>query len=106
MLLALPQPEALATVDRNMSHLADYSESRVRAIHRMLDRSFAEGYGVNAGDIIPGVNAFGLPLCDATGSPFAAISLAGSAQAFPLARRSEIHHRLEEAAIGLRAARA
>jgi len=105
MLLALPEPEALATVERNLAHLADYSEVRIQAIRHMLDSSFAEGFGVNVGDIIPGVNAFGLPLCDAMGSPFAAIAVAGPAQAFPPERRTEIYHLLEEAAIGLRAAR-
>jgi DNA-binding IclR family transcriptional regulator len=106
MLTSLSQMEARETIQRNMSHLDDFgiSEARVQSIRLMLRRSFEEGFGISAGNIVRGVNAFGLPLCDASGTPFASITLAGPARAFPLERRSEIRHLLQDAAEGLRAA--
>lgn len=101
MLLALPGAEATVTISRNIANLSNCSDIRIQSIHRMLQRSSSEGFGVSAGNILPGLNSFGVPLRDASGTPFAAISLTGPARMLPLERRTEIRDLLQEAAEGL-----
>jgi len=102
MLIALPEKEATAIMDRNIADLSKFDKARVRSIRPMLERSFAEGFGVSLGDIFPAINSFSVPLCDATGAPYAAITVAGSARALPQERRAEYRNLLEETARGLR----
>ncbi|TAL05035.1 MAG: transcriptional regulator, partial [Chloroflexota bacterium] len=104
ILIALPEAEARAIIRRNLANLAGYSEASIPGIHRMMQRSFDEGFAVNLGDILPGVNAFGLALRDATGAPFASIALAGPARVLPLERLDEIRRLLQATAEGLQAA--
>jgi DNA-binding IclR family transcriptional regulator len=104
MLLPLSEAEASATIDRNFARLSGFGKSRAGGIRRMLQRSFDHGFGVCAGDILTGVNAFGMPLCDAAGIPFAAIALAGSERAFPMERSGEVRGLLRGVAEGLSAA--
>jgi DNA-binding IclR family transcriptional regulator len=103
MLLALPKAEASATIRRNLEHLDEYGEI-ISGVRRMMQRSFDEGFGINAGDIIPGVNAFGLALRDRYGIPFASIAVAGTDRIFPPDRTPEIRSMLEAAGNGLQAA--
>jgi DNA-binding IclR family transcriptional regulator len=106
ILLALPVPVARGTIQRNFANLraSGYSKARARAIRRMLERTHAEGFAINAGDIVPGVNAFGLALCDAAGEPFASVVVAGSERALPLVRLPEIRRLMQEAVEDLLAA--
>jgi DNA-binding IclR family transcriptional regulator len=90
MLLDLPVPEARATARRNLASLAGYDRERLRAIRSMLERTNAERFAINAGDLLPGVNEYGLALRDAEGEPFASIVLAGLERALPVSQLPEI----------------
>ena len=100
ILLALPVPTARAMIARNFAYLkgSGYSRSRLRAMRRMLERTHAERFAINAGETVPGVNALALALRDAAGEPFASIMVAGPERALPLARMPEMR-RLMQAAV-------
>ena len=89
ILMAMPAMEARLTIDRNFANLGDYTESEIAGMRRMLERSFAEGLATSAGDVLPRVHAFGMPLRDASGAPFASIAIAGPARRLPLDRAGE-----------------
>ena len=89
MLLALPEAEQDHIVQANLRQLQGFSAPRLAAVHRMLRRSRRLGFGVNLGDLVPGIHAFGGPLLDSRGRPFASISIVGRAQAMPRARSAE-----------------
>jgi DNA-binding IclR family transcriptional regulator len=99
MLLALPVPRAREIINRNFANLRSvgYNRARLRAIRGMLERTHAQGFAVNAGDTLPGVNAFGLALCDSAGEPFASITVEGSARALPLERLPDIRGLMQAA---------
>jgi DNA-binding IclR family transcriptional regulator len=98
MLLDLPVPEARATARRNLASLTGYGRARLRAIRSMLERTHAERFAINAGDILPGVNEYGLALRDAEGEPFASIVLAGLDRALPVSQLPEIRGWLQATA--------
>lgn len=102
ILLALPEAEARAIIRRNLDRMG-LTKARVRAVRSMLKRSAAEGFAINAGDLLPGVNAYGLALLDAYGQPFASIMLAAGEQLLPLTRLPEIKLSMQKAAEQLQA---
>ncbi len=89
MLLALPEAEQEPLVQANLRQLHGLSAARIAAVLKMLRRSSRYGFGVNLGDLVPGIHAFGVPLLDASGRPFASISIVGQAQTMPRARSAE-----------------
>ena len=99
ILLALPVGQARTIINRNFANLrgVGYNRARLRAIRGMLERTHAQGFAINAGDTLPGVNAFGLALRDAAGEPFASITVEGTAQALPLDRLPEIRRLIQAA---------
>jgi DNA-binding IclR family transcriptional regulator len=99
ILVALPPAEARAVVAENMKRLSRFSELRARSIERMLKRSQSQGYGVNLGDVVPGINAFGVAIRDAQGRPVASLGLSGSADEFPQVGQPKLRELMEEAAM-------
>jgi DNA-binding IclR family transcriptional regulator len=97
ILLALPVSEAREIVQRNLDYLKDMGRARVRAIRSMLSRTHAEGFAINEGIIVPGINAYALALRNASATPFASIMVAGSAAALPPQRFPEVRRLLEAA---------
>jgi DNA-binding IclR family transcriptional regulator len=97
ILLALPVGQARPIINRNFANLRSvgYNRARLRAIRDMLERTHAQGFAINAGDTLPGVNAFGLALRDSAGEPFASITVEGAAQALPLDRLPEIRRLMQ-----------
>ena len=89
ILMAMPRVEALLTIERNFKNLGDYNETEIAGLHRMCERSFAQGLAVNAGDILPRVNAIGMPLRDSSGVALGSIDLAGPARRLPLDRSED-----------------
>jgi DNA-binding IclR family transcriptional regulator len=89
ILMAMPQVEARLTIQRNLENLYDYSEPEIAGIRRMMERSFASGIAMTEGDVIPGVNAIGLPLRDHDGVVFASVALAGPERWLPADRAWE-----------------
>jgi DNA-binding IclR family transcriptional regulator len=81
--------------------MTGYGRARLRAIRSMLERTHAERFAINAGDILPGVNEYGLALRDADGEPFASIVLAGLERALPVSQLPEIRGWLQATAAGL-----
>ncbi len=98
MLLAMPPVEARLTIQRNLENLGDYNPTEVVGMRRVLERSFADGIATSQGDVIPGVNAIGMPLRDKQGAVFAAIALAGPSRRLPADRLREFHTMLLDVA--------
>jgi DNA-binding IclR family transcriptional regulator len=96
MLLAIPLEESRAVVAANMKHVASYGEVRIRALEKMLQRSHKYGYGINLGDVVPGIHAFGIAIRDADDQPFAALTVSGAAEDFPASELSTVVAVLEE----------
>ena len=90
ILLALPVPEARATIRRNYAVLTDASRARRKAIREMLYRAHAEGFAINAGHLTPGMNGFGLAVRDSSEAPVAAIGIVGPERLLP-ARQPTFH---------------
>lgn len=51
---------------------------RLRQLDTMWQRSLEKGFGWTVGDLAPGLAALGLPVRDAAGQPFAALTLTGA----------------------------
>lgn len=83
ILMALPKYESNLIVERNIDGLMGYSQNEIEGMRRMADRSMAEGFASNQGDVLPGVNAYAIPLFDKDKAAFASIALAGSARRLP-----------------------
>lgn len=103
ILMAMPPMEAKLTIERNFADLEDYTASEIAGMRRMLDRSFAEGIAISAGDVLPHVHALGMPLRDAEGSVYGAIAIAGPARRLPLDRAAEFARMLKAIAAELEA---
>lgn len=108
ILLALPPEESRAIVAANMKQLAHFGELRAKSLEKMLRRSREHGCGVNLGDVVPGIHAYGVAIRDPAGNPFAALTLSGAAADFPASHTAKMIEVLEEEAaqIGREAARA
>lgn len=98
MVVALPADEGAAVIEDNLRRVQAAGEVRVKAVQRMLRRSQLQGCGVHLGDIVPGVNTFGVAIRQADGMPFASISVAARAEELPLARLPAVVPELEAAA--------
>ena len=98
MLVALSKDEARAIVDDNLKRVRRFGETRIRSLKRVIRQSQKCGYGVSKGDIVPGVSAFGVPIRDSNGDPFASISVVGVTESFPGSRIPEVIETLEREA--------
>jgi DNA-binding IclR family transcriptional regulator len=103
ILMAMPSVEAKLAIERNFAGLGDYTASEVAGMRRMIERSFAEGLAVSAGDVLPRVHAFGMPLRDADGTVYGSIAIAGPARRLPLDRAAEFARMLKAIAEELEA---
>ena len=74
---------------------------RLEALRKMRDRSQRHGFGVNLGDVAPGVHAFAVPVCGDNGHAVAAVCLTGLPDQLTEARIPEIRKLLSEAADGV-----
>ncbi|CAN5816189.1 IclR family transcriptional regulator [soil metagenome] len=102
ILQTLPSLEAERILHDNLQHeIAQRGNARLESLKKMRDRSRQYGFGVNLGDVAPGVHAFGLPVCAASGSAMAAVCLTGLPEQMGEARIPEIREALREVAIGV-----
>ncbi len=76
MLLALPKEEQQALLGRRKQKIQG-SDSRVVAYRNVLERSRRYGFGLNRGDVVPGLTCIAIPILDSQHSPFAAIGVTG-----------------------------
>lgn len=94
ILIELRPAEADSIIDRNLRQLSAPRETRLRSIRRMLHRSASRGYGIDDGDIMPGVSAVAIALTTTDGAVFGAVGVAWLSEQFPADRLNEIVHAL------------
>ena len=100
----LPADEARQVVLNNVAQeIAGHGTMRLQALQKMQERSDRHGWGVNLGDVVPGVHAFSVPVRDARGACFAAVCLMGTAELYGEERLPELHAALQAVAAVLAA---
>jgi len=104
ILQTLPDAEALAVLrDNRAQEVARCGPVRLAALQRMRERSDQHGFGVNLGDVVPGIHAFGVPVRGRQGAAFAAVGLLGTPQAHGEDRLPSIRDELQALALALEA---
>lgn len=96
ILVALPQEEFRRIVAENMKRVAGFGELRIKSIEKMIRRSREQGYGINLGDIVPGINSFALAIRDAKNAPFASLVVSGATEDLPAKEIPKVLAALEE----------
>jgi DNA-binding IclR family transcriptional regulator len=99
ILVALPEDESRKIIAENMKRIARFGELRAKSIEKMIRRSREHGFGINLGDVVPGINSFGLAIHDAKGAPFASLTVSGASDDFPPAEIPKVMAVLEEETI-------
>jgi DNA-binding IclR family transcriptional regulator len=99
ILVALPEDESRKIIAENMKRIARFGELRAKSIEKMIRRSREHGFGINLGDVVPGINSFGLAIQDAKGAPFASLTVSGASDDFPPSEISKVMAVLEEETI-------
>jgi DNA-binding IclR family transcriptional regulator len=85
---------AAVLADNERQEIARRGDARLAPLRRMRERSNAHGYGVNLGDVVPGVHAFAVPIRGNDGRGFAALCLCGTPEQFPESRVGEVERLL------------
>ena len=101
LLLALPEREQRAVIAANLRQIASWGVQRRRAVQTMLRRSRRAGYALNLADVVPGIHSIAVPLHDAAGRSFAALSVSGAAHTLPGVRLDALVELLRHEAKGL-----
>lgn len=101
IVVALRDTEAQQVLAENMKRIARFGELRARSIERMLRRSQQQGFGVNLGDVVPGIHALAVALKDASGEPVASVGVSASAEEFPRPEIPKLQALLAEEAAAL-----
>lgn len=89
--------------DNEQQEIAQRGPGRLGALRKMRERSQRHGFGVNLGDVAPGVHAFALPVLDLQGRAVAAVCLTGLPEQLGEERLPEIRQALQEVADGVAA---
>jgi DNA-binding IclR family transcriptional regulator len=104
ILQTLPEAEVREILLDNVAQeISTRGTGRLEALQKMRERSDRHGFGVNLGDVAPGVHAFGVPVRGSDGAAFAALCLAGTPELYGEERLGSIHEELCAAAAGLAA---
>lgn len=102
ILQTLPALEAENILRDNVQQeTVQRGDGRMDALRTMRDRSQRHGFGVNLGDVAPGVHAFAVPVCGDNGHAVAAVCLTGLPEQFGEERIPELHQALREVAAGV-----
>jgi DNA-binding IclR family transcriptional regulator len=96
ILVALPDEESRSIISENMKRIARFGELRTKSIEKMIRRSQSHGFGVNLGDVVPGINSFGVAVKDSKGAPFASLTVSGASADFPASGIQKVVAVLEE----------
>lgn len=95
ILQALAPAEARAVLADNIAQeVGRCGNGRLEALQRMRERSDRHGFGVNLGDVVPGIHAFGAPVRDGAGEAFAAIALLGTPELYGEQQLPQLHAEL------------
>ncbi len=104
ILQTLSDDEARAVLQDNLAQeIARRGPDRLAALQKMRERSARHGFGVNLGDVVPGLHAFAVPVRDAAGKAFASLCLMGPDSLYGEERLGEVEAQLREAAAALHA---
>jgi len=94
-----PEDEVRAVLLDNVAQeIARRGTGRLEALQKMRERSDRHGFGVNLGDVVPGLHALAVPVQDSAGEAFAALCLIGTAELYGEERLDELHHELLDTA--------
>jgi DNA-binding IclR family transcriptional regulator len=88
-------------LDNVSQEVARRGTHRLNALQKMRERSDRHGFGVNLGDVVPGLHAFAAPVRDSTGQTFAALCLMGTAELYGEERIDELKGELQACAAAL-----
>lgn len=88
-------------LDNVAQEVARCGSGRLAALHRMRERSDRHGFGVNLGDVVPGIHAFASPVRGADGQAFAALCLLGTPELYGEQHLAQLRGELEAAAAEL-----
>jgi len=102
ILQTLPLLEAEDILADNVQQeVAQRGNGRLNALRKMRDRSQRHGFGVNLGDVVPGVHAFAVPVRGGNGRAIAAVCLTGLPEQFGEASIEDVREALSEVAAGV-----
>lgn len=90
-------------LDNVEQEIARRGTGRLEALQKMRERSDRHGFGVNLGDVVPGLHAFAVPLRGSRGDVFAALCLMGTAELYGEERLENVRNELQAAAAALSA---
>lgn len=96
ILVALPEEESRRIIAENLKRITRFGELRTKSIEKMIRRSREHGFGINLGDVVPGINSFGIAIHDAQGAPFASLTVSGASGDFPASGIPKVMAVLEE----------
>ncbi|EJL72311.1 transcriptional regulator [Variovorax sp. CF313] len=88
-------------LDNVAQEVARCGTERLAALQRMRERSDHHGFGVNLGDVVPGVHAVASPVRGSDGEAFAALCLLGTPELYGEERLPQLRIELDAAATGL-----
>lgn len=95
ILQTLPADEAREVLlDNVRQEIARRGSARLEALQKMRERSDRHGFGVNLGDVVPGLHAFAVPIACSEGQAFAALCLMGPAELYGEHRLRHLHAEL------------
>jgi len=96
ILQTLPDPQMRSILADNVAQeIARCGTARLAALRRMRERCDEHGFGVNLGDVVPGVHAFAVPLRGSDGQAFASVCLLGTPERFGEDRLGTIRDELD-----------
>ena len=84
--------------DNVAQEIARQGTGRLVALQKMRERSGRHGFAMNLGDVVPGLNAFAVPIMDSHNQAFAALSLMGPADLYGEERIEELKRELQATA--------
>lgn len=104
ILQTLPADEVNEVLLDNVAQeIARRGTGRLEALQKMRERSDRHGFGVNLGDVVPGVHAFAVPVRGSRGDAFASLCLVGTPELYGEERLRSIQEELCAAAAALAA---
>lgn len=102
ILQTLPEQEVHGVLLDNVAQeIARRGAGRLEALQKMRERSDRHGFGVNLGDVVPGLHAFAVPVRDGHGHAFAALCLMGTSELYGEERLPQLRGELQTAADAL-----
>lgn len=82
-------------LDNVEQEIARRGTGRLEALQKMRERSDRHGFGVNLGDVVPGLHAFAVPVKGCSGEVFAALCLMGTAELYGEDQLENVRHELQ-----------